>query len=156
MKLLEGVVTEPMDDGADDLRDEIRELRRELSAAKSTASQATREASRATAELRRQLQPLYRALQAVFGELDSIGGSDDEPVTPGNPRVAQAWEVWKQKMRGQAAQIIDALMLHRELTSQQIAIHIGIHRKNVPQLIFKLNKAGLINKNGDRYSLKQL
>jgi hypothetical protein len=32
----------------------------------------------------------------------------------------------------------------------------GVHRNSIPAMIYKLNKAGLLNKNGGRFSLKQL
>ena len=47
-------------------------------------------------------------------------------------------------------------MLHGDMNTQQLAIAIGQHRNSIPRLIYTLNKAGLINKNGGRFSLKQL
>lgn len=154
MRLLEGQVTEQEDDEVADLRQQVKELQSDLAMARSETRAAQREAVRAVSALRKELSPLYRSLQAVFGEIDAVVG-DEESASP-SPRSSAVWENWKSKMRGQAAEIIDALLLHKEMTAQQIAIAIGIHKKNVPQLIFKLNKAGLINKNGDRFSLKTL
>lgn len=154
MRLLEGQVTELDDDEIVELRHQIKELQTDLAHSRSQTRAAQHEAVRAVSALRKELSPLYRSLQAVFGEIDAVIG-DEEPASS-SPRSSAVWENWKSKMRGQAAEIIDALLLHKEMTAQQIAIAIGIHKKNLPQLIYKLNKAGLINKNGDRYSLKAL
>lgn len=153
MRLLEGAVLEPEDAELLDLRDLVRELKSELAKSRMETTTAQREAVRAVSALRKQLSPLYRSLQAVFGELDSVIG-DEEPRA--NAQTSPIWESWKSKLPGQPAKIIDALLLHGEMNSQQIAIHIGIHRNNVPPLIHKLNKAGVIKKNGHMYSLKTL
>lgn len=141
----------------EELRAENRELRDELRVARNETAQAKRDGARAMGELRRQLGPLYKALQMVFGELDAAG-VDEAPAASGsmNARTSAVWDNWKAKLPGRPAQIIDALMLHGEMNSTQLAIAIGIHRNNVPQLIFRLNKAGLIDKNGTKYSLKKL
>ncbi len=155
MRLLEGDVMEQDSAELTELREEVRELRAELSRARNETAAAQREAVRAVSALRKQLSPLYRSLQAVFGELDAVAG--DEEGSTGTPtRTSAVWESWKSKLPGNTAKIIDALLLHGEMNSQQIAINIGIHRNNVPGLIYKLNKAGLIRKNGNNYSLKTL
>lgn len=137
-----------------ELREEVQELRAQLRAARAVSAEAKREAAQSVAALRKQLAPLYRALQGVFGEMDAMGVDDAAPAP--SSRTSAVWESWKSKMPGRTAQIIDALLLHGPLNSTQIAINIGIHRNNVPPLIHKLNKAGLIDKNGTKYSLKQL
>lgn len=158
MRLIEGIVEEVGGAELDEVREENRELRAQLSAARREAESAKRDAAHALGGLRKVLSPLYRALQQVFGELDAAGVEDGESTPPPqvSNREAAIWSSWKAKFRGQAAQLIDVLLLHGELTQQQIAIHLGIHRKNVPQLIFKLNKNSLIQRNGDRYSLKKV
>lgn len=75
---------------------------------------------------------------------------------PSTEREESVWESWKQRLGGQTAKVIDALLLHGEMNTTQIAIAIGTRRNNIPNLVFKLNQAGLINKNGGRFSLKQL
>jgi hypothetical protein len=114
------------------------------------------------APLRRQLTPLYRALQSVFSELDAAGvveetiGYASSTNNPAPPRTSAVWESWKSRMPGGPAKIIDALLVHGEMNTQQLAIATGVHRNSVPAMIFKLNKAGLLNKNGGRFSLKAL
>jgi DNA-binding IclR family transcriptional regulator len=40
--------------------------------------------------------------------------------------------------------------------TEQLSIATGLHRTTIPKLIYELNKAGLIDKSGGRFSLKQL
>jgi len=169
-RLLEGTVD---DDGAADLREVAAErdrdfeaLRRQLRDAQGEAIAARAQAATAVlalGELRRQLGPLYHALRMVFGELDQFpetaaatAATAAAAATAMDARTKAVWEAWKSRLGGQTAQVIDALMLHGEMGTQQIAIAVGCHRNTVPNLIYKLNKAGLINKNGGRFSLKAL
>lgn len=160
MRLLEGAVdAEPIDDASDEIHDlagQVRDLQAQLRDTKRELMQRERETAHALGALRKQLSPLYRALQAVFGELDAVGIEDSPGAAPNPSRTSAVWESWKSRFPGRPAQVIDALLLHGALNQTQIALAVGMTRNNVPQLIFKLNKAGLIDKNGDKYSLKQL
>jgi predicted transcriptional regulator len=51
--------------------------------------------------------------------------------------------------------VIDALLAHSELNTAQLKVAAGIGSRTVSDSIFKLNKLGLITKNGGRFSLKQ-
>jgi len=135
------------------LHDEIRELRNQLVDARRDAAADKRQYTQSVSELRRQLTPLYRALGAVFGELDVLGEDAAEPV---NSRTEKVWQSWKDKMPGYPARIISALLLHSEMNTQQLAIAVGCNKQRISEGIVKLNKAGLINKNGGRFSLKTL
>jgi hypothetical protein len=141
------------------LRTENSTLRQELREAQEEAAGCRREATQAirgVQELRSILSPLYQGLQRVFGEIDAMGVSG-EPHPATTVKNSGAWESWKQRMPGIPAQIIDLLMIHGELTSEQMRIHVGTKRKqSIYDATFKLNKAGLLNKNGDRFSLKEL
>lgn len=154
--LIDGVI-EP-DDETHALEQEIRALRQELVTVRQEAQQAKREAARALVTLRQQLSPLYRALQAVFGELDAAGAGDlaDAPSAPVNPRMSAVWESWKSRLGVGPAKCIDALLLHGDLNTAQLAIATGYHRNTVPQYVSALNTAGLINKRDGRFSLKAL
>lgn len=156
MRLLEGAIVEDIGGSdVDALREENRELRALLSTARRDADAAKLEAARALGSLQTVLSPLYRALQRVFGELDAAG-VDDRDARPMDARVSAVWDAWKAKIGGQPAQLIDAFLLHGEMTAAQIAIAIRVNPKNVAQVVHKLNKAGLIQKNGNLYSLKRL
>ena len=109
-------------------------------------------------QLRTVLSPLYQALQMVFGEIEAMGVSAINNSSPSSmdPRKAAVWEDWKRKMPGVPARFIDALMLHGELTQTQLRIHAKCAVGSVAGVVSQLYKAGLINKNGGRISLKEL
>ena len=118
---------------------------------------------RGVAELRTVLTPLYQGLQHIFGEIDATGVDESHGSSASSPasssRTSAAWESWKQKLgaNSAAAKIIDILMVHGELTHTQLRIHIGTSRmQTVYDAVSKLNKAALLNKNGDKFSLKEL
>ena len=154
---IEGQVEDPE---VESLRAEVRSLRSELVRVRADATRASQESTRALALLRKQLTPLYRALQAVFGEIDAAGVGEGVGEETGNrsenPRVSTVWQSWKSCLGGRKAQVIDALLVHGEMNTTQLAIAIGCNRNTIPNLIFELNKAGLLNKNAGRFSLKQL
>jgi hypothetical protein len=109
---------------------------------------------RGVQELRSVLTPLYQALGHVFGEMEVMGVEGS--ASPNNDPKAAVWESWKQKLGGKAAEAIDALRLHGEMTHTQLKIHIRCGQQTVYDTVHRLNKAGIINKNGGRVSLKAL
>jgi hypothetical protein len=115
------------------------------------------------ARLRGKLEPLYRALQEVFGDIEDVSPeessaqpSSSAPPMSADPRTAAVWKSWKERLSPTAAKIIDALMQHGDANTQQLSILTGLHRTTIPKGIYELNKAGLINKSGGRFSLKQI
>lgn len=141
-----------------DLRRENERLRIELAEAQGEIraernKRATME--RGISRLREVLSPLYGGLQMVFGEIETMGVGATA-VQGMDPRKAAVWEDWKQKMPGIPARFIDALMLHGELTQQQLRLHAKCARGSVPGVVSQLWKNGLINKNGGKISLKEL
>ena len=158
MRLIEGAIMPDVDSSeVDDLREEIRQLKYDLSTAQREVSAAKRDAARALANLRKQLGPLYQALQMVFGELDAAGVEEPSAASgPVNARTAAVWENWKEKLGLGPGKVIDALLLHGEMNTSQLAIATGYNRKTVPQYVSACKAAGLINKNGQKFSLKKL
>lgn len=157
MRLIEGVVDEPEDVRVAELEQEVRRLRRAVSDAEQAARDADRRAGEGVAALRRTLSPLYRALQTIFGEIESVaGGESATDVHPANARTAAVWASWKDKLGTGPAKVIDALLLHGEMNTAQLSIATGYHRNTVPQYVSACNKAGLLTKNGGRFSLKKL
>lgn len=156
MRLIEGAIVPDDSDDAhvDNLHAEIDRLRAELSMARREALNAKRDAARALGALRKNLSPLYDALKMVFDDLDAVGVEDGAPTA--TSRTSAMWENWKQKLGVGAAKCIDAFLLHGEMNTNQLSIATGYHRNTVPQYVSKLNQAGLINKNGGRFSLKSL
>lgn len=141
------------------LEEEVKRLRRELAMANGEIAKAKSDSARALGALRKQLAPLFRALQAVFGELDAAG-LEDAPAASGggSSRVSAVWESWKQKLGSNTApaRVIDALLQHGELNVAQLKVAAKMANQTVYDAIHRLNKLGLINKNGGRFSLKSL
>jgi hypothetical protein len=105
-------------------------------------------------ELRHVLNPLYQALQRIYGEFDGMGM--EETILGATPQKKAVWEDWKKKLDPQCAKAIDALLLHGEMNQTQLRLHIKCAKGSTPGIVFRLNRAGLINKNGGRISLKEI
>ena len=154
--LLEGHVVSgdvEADRRVSELRRNIRGLEDELA----TLREALQKSERSRARLKKQLGPLYGALRELFGELDDIADLSDAPQSQEQPdRVKNVWQMWKGKVGACGAKIIDALLTHNDMNTQQLAIATGLHRTTIPAGIYALNKAGLLNKSGGRFSLKTL
>jgi len=145
------------------LEAQIDDLQAELAAARAARNTAVR----ALTNLRQKLSPLYTALQLVFGDLDAAGVPEAAPVVPGatpaptdGPQLQRKdhaiWASWKEKLGASCGRIIDALLLHGDLNQQQIAMAVHMHRKTVANNLGIMGRAGLINRNAGRYSLKSL
>ncbi len=137
-----------------DAEKRILELEQELREERMKSTQLERGVS----ALRAILMPLHNALRMVFGEIDGLRiGEVSQQAAPQSPAKSVVWESWKEKLGGMASQAIDALLLHGEMTSEQLAIHIGTKRKQtVYDTVHRLNKANLINKRDGKISLKEL
>jgi hypothetical protein len=163
-----GFDSDPRDDRVDDLERQLARVRGELSDARHELARVKEDSNRALTSLRQQLSPLYRALQRVFGELDAAGVPDAAspgPTAAGvpspgqaetDPRIKAVWDSWKSRLSPACGKVIDALLLHGELNSVQLKVAARLGTSTVSDSISKLNKAGLVNKNGGRFSLKQL
>jgi hypothetical protein len=145
------------------LEDENRRLRAELT----KADQRAQAAGAALAALRKQLAPLHRALRAVFGEIEVAIGPEETQSAATSPsslsspprpsKAAAEWALWKQELPGRPADFISALEEHGELDTQQLVVVMHCPRKQtIYDTACKLTKLGLIQKNGDKYSLKSL
>jgi len=132
------------------LRARVRSLEEELRVerAKNTS------AYKGLQQLQAILSPLYVALQRIFGEIETIGISEN--VVAHGLQKSAAWEAWKQKLGGLPAKAIDVLLLHGEMNRTQLRIQVGCATRSVTDIVYKLNQAGLINKNGGKISLKEL
>jgi hypothetical protein len=133
------------------LRGQIRQLEEALRQERTKVMQV----ENGVQKLRQFLGPLYNSLQMIYGEIDDMGLSPaQESAVP--PQVSRAWENWKQKLGGIPARFIDALMIHGSMTQTQLRIAVGCAQGSVAGAVCVLNKAGLINKNGGKISLKEL
>lgn len=107
---------------------------------------------RGAQQLREILSPMFNGLKMVFGEMEGIGISSTVP----DSRVTAVWNDWKQKLGGHTAKAIDVLLLHGSMNRTQLRLHLRCATGTVVNVVAALNKAGLINKNGDQVSLKEL
>jgi hypothetical protein len=151
-QLLEGHQEYLEMDERDEIIASLRAQNRKLDEALRLERNRVGQAEHGVKELRKILTPLHRALQAVFGEIEEMGLPDGGSPERSNPK----WESWKSKMPGRPAEFIDLLLLHGTMNRNQLmaAAHCG---KDVVRVtISKLNVAGLLNKNGGQYSLKEL
>lgn len=144
------------------LRREIAGLELELQAAKDEAAKAKQAAAdsvKAIRVLRHELEPLYTSLRMIFGEIsrvdaeEAVGRSGGEASSPSNSRK---WELWKTKLPGRPAEFIDLLLAQGSMTQAQIAAAAHCDRRTVIRNIHVLNKAQLVNKNGNMFSLKDI
>jgi len=113
------------------------------------------DSARAVQNLRRVLGPLYLGLKQVFGEMDAIALEEDLPNST-DLRKSAVWETWKKKLGGKQAEFIQALLDHGEMTSIQLKVTTHSGTQTVYDTCSKLNKLGLIHKNGNKYALKEL
>jgi hypothetical protein len=139
------------------LERELEDARREVRATKNESA----ETAIAMRNLRGVLTPLYGALQRVFGELEVVGG-DPLPSYAGSAQPGSqkknvaAWELWMQKLPGKRADFIKVLLDHGEMTREQIKVATHCGNTTLSDTLSKLKIMGLVEKNGDKYSLKQL
>jgi hypothetical protein len=149
-------VIDPLSERMEELEAENREHRQRIRDLEMELSRTKRENARAIASLRQVLSPLFSGLKQIFGEMDAIGGAESTSEAPTDSKKSKVWEMWKSRLGEGCAKVIDALMLHGEMNTTQLSIATGYHRTSIPAFIFKLNKAGLLNKNGGRFALKEL
>lgn len=175
-KLLPGNVIEPPPlnaDEADQLRDQLRRVTSERDAiARENVRlrQRINQIDGPAGALKAQLGPLYQTLRALFGDIElidpesqrNVGVTVESDLKPGgihadqDARVHAVWERWKADVGPKCAKVIDVLLDRPGLNQTQLAIAVGCRRQRVSDYIFKLNKLGLIDKSGGRFSLKQL
>lgn len=134
--------------GDDTLREEIRELQDQLREARREIASAKREGAQALSNLRKLLKPWYQALQMIYGELDAAG-VDETPAAS-----VAAWDDWKRRLGPACAKVIDALLLGGEMSVKGIAIAAKMGQQTVYQATSKMGQAGILVRNGSKFSLK--
>lgn len=153
--------TDPRDVQIEQLKAEKRRLEREVSDANLRADRAREDADRALSELRRQLNPLYVALQRVFGELDAAGVTESAAASassaaPTDSGSKAKWDDWKKRLGPSCAKVIDALLLGGEMNVESIKIAAKLGRDTVYSATSVMGRAGILVKNGGKFSLKSL
>lgn len=157
--LLSGEASTVIDDSSE-LRAEIALLKRENHRLDEALRQERNRVGAIEAgarDLRHTLTPLYRALQKVFGDLDEMGVEAGYSASNAASPQSEAWELWKQKLPGFPSRMIDALLKHGELSVAQLVVAAQCPRKQtIYDAASKMQKLGLLNSSGGKYSLKQL
>lgn len=136
------------------LEDENARLRRELAEKDQLVEVERKTISVGAANLRRQLAPLHKALQQIFGEIESLGVEDIALASPASNTAR--WDDWKARLGPSCAKVIDALLLGGEMTVKAIMTTAKMGQQTVYQATSKMGQAGIITKNGGKFSLKAL
>jgi len=138
-------------DPGSDLEDRIAALERQVVELESSREQVKRDAVLLVLNL------LGQSLRHIAsGQMDI---PDTPSVVQGVPLASaksEVWNAWKSRLGIPCGKIIDALLTHGKLTSTQISIATGIQSGNVATYIYRINKAGILNKNGKEFSLKSI
>jgi len=151
--VLRGEVVDPVD--SDLLRRRIQRLESELRDAQKEARDARAEVRQVRESLdaiERYLEPFYRGLRGLFEKFEAASVGAESPSTG---QSNAKWESWKQRLPGKAAEFIDLLLLHGEMSAANLKAAAHCSSDTVYQTIYKLNSAGILTKNGGRFSLKQ-
>ena len=91
--------------------------------------------------------------------MDAAGVQSGESAVSGGPLDPLRYAPWKEKFRGQTADAIDILIKYEGgLTRKQLAGYLRVEPGSgtMSQVIFKLNKADLIMKDGNLIRLRRL
>lgn len=134
--------------------EETKDLLRRLERAEREAEHIREAAARSIGEMRDALHPLYRAMKLLFGEMGEIAGPGAGPVAA--PQFDPKWEAWKQKLGPSTApaRIIDALLKHGPLNRNQLRQASEMGWSTLDAATGRLKNLSLIEKSGDRWTLK--
>lgn len=157
MSLTLSVVPSPQQQ-LESLQRELYQRNRQLAEAEEALRverQKTAAMERGVSQLRTFLNPLHEGLKMFYGEIDLMGFGGTSSAAP-DSRVAAIWADWKQKFPGHPSKAIDALLLHGQMTQGQLRIAVGCATGTISNVVGILNRAGLVNKNGGKISLKEL
>jgi DNA-binding MarR family transcriptional regulator len=100
---------------------------------------------------------LHRALAAVFGELDAAEIQSEQPNSPQGTfsRLSAKWEMLKAKLGGREAEFID-LLQHGEMSVAQLRAAAHCDIRTAYKVIEKMKAAGLLDRHGGKFSLRDL
>jgi hypothetical protein len=149
----------PAEDDPVRLRREIAGLELELQKAKDelvTVRQASADAVQAVRALRKACEPFWTAFKMIYGEISRVEAAKfDVSGSPTDSHLDGKWEVWKKKLPGKAAEVIQALVEHGGMNIKQImaAAHVG--QDTAYAVTARLGKLGLLEKAGGKFSLKE-
>lgn len=152
---LEGEV-DTRDEELVDARNKIMDLQHQLERAHMELAHARELSKHAVGKLRHVLNPLYEALKIIYGEMDAISPNGSSSVASTASGSNPKWEMWKKRFAGRGADLIDLLLIHEQMNTKQLSSALKCDPRTLAQVIYKLNQASLIQKNGNMYSLKEI
>lgn len=103
--------------------------------------------------IREILSPLWIALQHLYGAIDQSGIAG---ASPSQQKHSDLWNDWKSKLGGREAQAIDVLLKHGKMKKEALKIHLKCGNTSLYEVVAKLDRANLIDKDGAFVSLKEL
>jgi hypothetical protein len=105
------------------------------------------------------LEPVHTAMRGIFGEIEVLE-LGETPMSDSPKRSAQphspVWDEWKKNLGPMEGKFIDALLIHGEMNRAQLRVAMRCAQNTVSNVASRLNKLGLLSKNGGKYSLKEL
>lgn len=140
------------------LRREIVGLEAELKAAKDErdmAKQAIQDSAHVIRIFRERFGPFFEFLKFLFGEASRVDAGIGNASHASGGNLSPKWEMLKQKLGGRQAEFID-LLGHGEMTAAQLRAAAHCDIRTAYSVIEKMKGAGLVNKNGAKFSLKEI
>lgn len=145
------------------LRAEVRKLRAEVARLESSnavggaklkdAGRELEQTQRVIVAIKKILGPLHEVLGVLFGEIEEIGGVDAHlDITP----VSGKWQLIGARVGGKQKQIIDLLLLQNQMSVKQMSKAMHCAYNTADSNARAMREAGLLEKNGAQYSLKNL
>jgi len=135
-------IAEPVDESAK-LREELRDLREEFEDFKEGVERE-----------RNQLGAMLHSLRIIFN-----AGADSATIptaeAPGQPISSAAYEAWKRRLSPACAKVIDAL-LTMPMSATQLKKYCSLGYSTVTAALGTLRANSLLDRAGDRYTLKRL
>jgi hypothetical protein len=156
--LLEGEVRQ---DDAVRLKREIAGLEQELEEVKAERDQlkqASADSIQAIRALRKLLDPFHTVLRMIYGEISRIDVGQIGVESNGNNSasvLSPKWQMLKTKLGGRQAEFID-LLQHGPMTAAQLRAAAHCDIRTAYSVIERMKAGGLLDKNGGKFSLKDL
>ena len=103
------------------------------------------------------LATLAQAVRQIAGGEVDLAEPDTATVTSTGTGTGSKWDFWKRRFPGRISDTIDLLLHQKAMNSSQLCAALKCDPRTLSaKVIYPLNKAGLIIKNGNNYSLKEI
>jgi CRP-like cAMP-binding protein len=103
-----------------------------------------------------QAESLRLVLASIFRHIsDDLGSSANVAATPAHGTLPSWFYAWEPKLGVTAVKCLKVLIECGPMTNQQVSMATGLSRTTVPTGLQELQKAGLVGREGNVYSLKK-